>query len=306
MSRAVERWWWAVLGVAAALAAACGDDGRGGSVRSVQPTIVATTSIWADVVANVTCDGLATVESLIPAGSDPHAFEPSLADRGRLDEAALVVANGLGLEEGIESTVEASEAAGTPVFRVGDHVEVIDYSGGGVDPHVWMDPIRVADALSPLADSIVAATGLDADAVGSCVKSYHGELVAIDGRIEESVAAIPESDRKLVTNHDSLGYFADRYGFEVVGTVIPAPSGLAQTNPAQLEELAEVVDQTGVGVIFADSGHSADDAEAVAARVAGVEVVPLPSGTLGEVGSGAETYLGLVRTTSGRVTTALR
>ena len=91
----------------------------------------------------------------------------------------------------------------------------------------------------------------------------------------------------------------------MIGTVIPAPSGLAQANPAQLEELATVIEQTGVDVIFADAGHSTDDVDAVASRVPGVDVVSVPSGTLGEDGSGSETYVGLVLTTSELVTTAL-
>jgi zinc/manganese transport system substrate-binding protein len=151
----------------------------------------------------------------------------------------------------------------------------------------------------------VADAGLDADAVDACVESYTAELAAVDAEIADLVAEMPEDARLLLTSHDSLSYFADRYGFEVIGTVIPAPSGLAETNPAQLEELAELIDETGVRAIFAETQHSTDDAEALAERVGDVEVVTLYTGTLGEPGSGADTYVGFLRTNAGLVADAL-
>ncbi|MYB09648.1 MAG: hypothetical protein F4Y28_06680, partial [Acidimicrobiia bacterium] len=123
-----------LLAVLALIAAGCGndddDDGTG------VPTVIATTSIWADVAANVACDGLAEVSTIIPPGGDPHAFQPSLSDRGNMEDAALIVANGLLLEEGLEDTIDAVEEAGTPVFRVADHVSVIEFgSAMGHDDH---------------------------------------------------------------------------------------------------------------------------------------------------------------------------
>ena len=118
------------LGVLALLAAGCGDDGEATAAGGSAPVVVATTSIWADVLANVACDGDVDVRTLVPAGADPHRFEPSLADRALMDDAAVVIANGLLLEELLEDTLEAVENAGTPVFRIGDHVPTITYSFG--------------------------------------------------------------------------------------------------------------------------------------------------------------------------------
>ncbi|MEQ8717402.1 MAG: metal ABC transporter substrate-binding protein [Acidimicrobiales bacterium] len=329
------------------IGAACGgnsDEGAGDG-----PVVVATTGIWADVVANVACDGLVEVVTIIPAGGDPHAFEPSLADRGAMDDSDLVVANGLGLEEGLADTIDASEATGTAVFEMADHVDSIptffdshdddhsdsdDHDGDGHgsdhsddddhgsdhgddddhgdehdhegdDPHIWFDPVRVAGALDDLGDAVVGAAGLDADAVAACVADYRAELEAVDAEIAAMVADLPESRRKLVTSHDSMGYFADRYGFTVVGTVIPAPSTLAQSSPAQLEDLAATIESTAVPAIFAEAQHSAADVEALASRVGDVTVVTLNTGSLGEPGSGADTYIGFLRTNAGAVTTAL-
>ena len=95
------------------------------------------------------------------------------------------------------------------------------------------------------------------------------------------MSSYPSGSRKLVTNHEALGYFADRYGFEVIGTVIPSPSSMAQTSPAGLEALAEIIEHEGIKAIFAETQHSVDDIEALAARVGDVDVVTLYTGSLG-------------------------
>ncbi|MYH44089.1 MAG: hypothetical protein F4131_10405, partial [Acidimicrobiaceae bacterium] len=117
------------MAVAALGAAACSGDpapeppGTGAET----PTILATTGIWADVVANVACDGLAEVEAIIPVGGDPHGYEPSLQDRARMENATLVVANGLLLEEALEDTLEAVAESGTPVFEFAEGMDPIPY-----------------------------------------------------------------------------------------------------------------------------------------------------------------------------------
>ena len=327
--------------VAALVVAACGDSGGSGPADSDDraggpdtPRVVATTSIWADVVSNLACGGIAAVETLVPPGADAHAFEPSLADRERLETASLVVANGLGLEGGLETTLEAVEAEGTPVVRVADHIAILpmsspeaaghdhedeatadtgepeqdhahDHEHEGEDPHVWFDPIRVAGALPALAEVLGSEAGLDPDAVDACLTAYGAELEALDAEIIEILAAIPQERRVLVTNHESLGSFADRYGFDVVGTIIPAPSTLAETSPGQLEDLAEAVEATGAPAIFVEHEHSSTQAEALAERVGDVSVVSLHTEALGEPGSGADTYVGFLRTNATAIADAL-
>jgi ABC-type Zn uptake system ZnuABC Zn-binding protein ZnuA len=346
----------AVLVVALALAS-CGDEGDGGTAGGAdRPTVVATTGIWADVVGNVACDGRVEVRVLIPEGADPHGFEPSLADRASLEDAALVVSNGLLLEEGLVDALADAESDGTPVFAVGDHVDTIDYlstdadhadtdhddtdhsddadhdhadhddtdhadhsdhddadhddadHGGdthGIDPHIWFDPTRVAGALPALGLALVEEAGLDPAAVDACVATYQAELDQLDRDIGRRVAAIPVSDRLLLTNHDALGYFADRYGFEVVATVSPTPSGLAEANPARLETLVDLIEDRGIRAVFAEAQSATDEAEALATRVDGVEVVELQTGALGPPGSGADSYIGLVASTAEAIAAAL-
>ncbi len=478
------------------VAAGCGSDsdsesgpvtGAAPSTTSAErPSIAVTTDIWADVVSNVVCGDLAEVTSLIPAGADPHRYELSLADQATIDDAHLVVSNGLALEESIEDVLETVAAEGV-LFEMGDHTDTIEYESltgessddhdhadddhadddhadddhadddhadeddhadddhadddhadsdddhadddhadedddhadddhadddhadddhadddhadddhadsdddhadddhadddhadddhadddhadddhadeddhadddhadddhadddhadddhadddhadddhadddhaddhsdddhadedahdhaHGVDPHFWFDPTRVAMTLDALVDVLVAETGLDRSAVESCAADYEQQLNDVDEEVSEILAGIPDARRKLVTNHEALGYFGDRYGFELVGTVIPVPSGMAEATPRHLAELAETIEHTGVPAIFSEVQHSDADAQALADRLDGVEVYTLLTGSLGPAGSGAETYLDFMRHNARTIAEAL-
>lgn len=288
--------------------------------------VVVTTSIWADVVRNLSCNALATVTLLIPPGGDPHAYEPSLAARAVLDSADLVVANGLGLEETLDDVLETVEAESTPVFRIGEHVDTLrnspsedhDNSPSGdhdnddqddarerVDPHVWFDPVRVSAALPALASALVAEAGLDPARVDTCLTAYQDQLEAAQADITETLSVIPQARRQLVTNHDAFGYFADRYGFEIIGSVIPSPSTLATTSAGQLEALAELIESEDVPAIFAEALYSTDDADALAGRVGNIEVITLYTGSLGDDSDHAGTYLELLKTNARLIAGAL-
>ncbi|MCP3939087.1 MAG: zinc ABC transporter substrate-binding protein, partial [Actinomycetia bacterium] len=314
---------WALLGALVTMvlfvASCSADDTPPGDVM---PTVAATTSIWADVVGEATCN-LVAIETLIPLGADPHAFEPSLADRHLMDSAELIVANGLFLEEGLHDTIESAHESGTPVFYFAEHVDTISYSAvdhdddhdddasdehgheSGDDPHVWFDPTVVAAALDDLAGHLIDDVGLAAVDVDRCVGAYQNRLGELDAEIEAIVDNIPPDNRKLVTSHDSLGYFADRYGFEVIGTVIPTPSGLAETNPAQLDELSHIIEAAGVRAIFTERQASDEDAVALADRLDNVAVVALHSGSLGDPASGADTYVSMMRSNARLIGEAL-
>ena len=325
----------AVLTTAALTAPACGANSSTGhpeqGTSAAAPTILATTGIWRDIVSSVACGGLAYVDTIVPSGSDPHGYEPSLQDRARMESAALVVANGLELEKGLEDTLEAVSESGTPVFEFAGGMDTIPFSfegaqhgeeeddgedeeedegereghGSGGDPHVWFDPHRVSEALPALARVLTTEVGLDAAAINACLASYLAELEAVDAEIAAKVEQLPAESRKLVTNHQALGYFADRYGLEVIGTVIPTPASMAQASPARLEELARTIEHEEIKAIFAETLHSLDDVEALAARVGDVDLVTLYTGSLGPSGSGAETYVGFLRTNADLIVDAL-
>ncbi len=265
--------------------------------------VVVTTTVLGDVAANVVGDS-AVVEVLIPLGVDPHDFQASARQVARMAEADLVVANGLGLEEGLGDVLASLGGDGHPVLLVGKLLGPLRLiEGRGPDPHIWLDPLRM-----------VAVTGLIAGALEQVAPEgrwrvnadrYTAELEAADAEIQAILAAVPEGRRMLVTNHDSLGYFAERYDFEVIGVVVPGGSTLAQPSSADLAALVRVIEQSGVPAIFAETTEPASLAESIAAEVEDdVAVVELFIGSLGGPGSGAETYIEMLLTDANRIAEA--
>jgi zinc/manganese transport system substrate-binding protein len=177
-----------------------------------------------------------------------------------------------------------------------------DDSSNGLDPHFWLDPLRVAAAAEVVADELAAITG---DAAWNADR-YVAELQTADEGIQEILGAIPGEARKLVTNHRALGYFADRYGFELLGTVVPGGSTLAEPSSAELAALVETIEREGLGAVFVETTETAALADAVAAEVDHeIDVVELYTGSLGEPGSGAETLIGMLVTNAELIAEAL-
>jgi zinc/manganese transport system substrate-binding protein len=291
-----------------------GGVGGGGADAGDSAAVLATTSIWADVASGVGCG--VEIPALIPPGADPHTFEPSLRDRGAVERAATVIANGLELEASVEPMLQtAAGEQGVDVIEMTIDIDVLsteeddteedeaeddEHPAGetppeddghahaeGGDPHVWQDPRRVAGTLDTI------ATALAANDISTCTDAYRAELVALDAEIEALLAAIPDDARVLVTSHDSLAYFADRYGFEIVGTVIPSTSTLVETNAADLAELAEAIEAHDVPAIFTEELESTADADALAERL-GVEVVPIVTDSLTD-DPATDTYVEMMR-----------
>ncbi len=284
-------------------------------------TVVATTSMLGEVVRAVAGDN-ADVEVLIPVGADPHDFSPSSQQVAALADADLVVANGLTFEGAFEDVIDSAEGANLvevaalvdpiPFAVEGDHGEreghdLDDGHGhdhGEFDPHIHMDPLRMADAADVVAAELTELDPTVDWATGAA--DFSDEMTALDARIVEILSAVPEERRVLVTLHDAMGYFADRYGFTVVGTVIPGGSTLAEPSSADLAELVHEIEEQDVPAIFAEGTVSATLGEAVGAEVGRpIAVVPLYVDSLGEPGSGADTLAGMLQTNATRIAEAL-
>jgi len=282
--------------------AACGSDD--GASADATPQIVVTTSILGDVVQQLVGDD-AEVEVVMPPNADPHDFAASARQAASMREADALVVNGLGLELGLDDTIAAAADDGVPVITATDAIDPLPL-GEGEDPHLFTDPVRMAAATELIADELVAAIpALDTPAGTARVAAYLAALDELDAEVEEQLAGIPADDRLLVTNHEVFGYFADRYGFEVLGAIIPGGSTLAEPSAAELADLVTVIQEQGVPAVFAEASSPARLADALAAEGADVDVVELYSESLGEPGSPGDSYLGMVRTNAERIAAAL-
>jgi len=257
--------------------------------------IVVTYSVLGSVVEQLVGD-LATVRVIISDGQDPHEFEPSAKDIESLNNADLVVANGLDFEEGLEQTIDQAVDSGVNVFMVGEHITVREMSKdedhghdedhaeeestettveseeehahGAYDPHLWLSPAAMLEMLPALADAISTATGAD---LTSQMASLQSELTALDTQIKETIDGIT---CELVSGHDELGYFADRYGCEVIGAIIPSFSTTSEASAGELAALKVEVEEHGVPAIFTGLGTSQDVADQLASEL-GVKAVTL-------------------------------
>lgn len=271
-----------------------------------RPAIVVSTSILADVVSELVGDQ-AEVSVLIAAGVDPHDFQLSARDAAAIRKADLLVMNGAGFEEGLEDAVDDASADGVPVVEAIAGVETLPLAKGEPDPHFFTDPVRMIAATRGIATAIVEhVDGIDATALERSAADYVAELEKLDDDIAAALAVLSDDERVLVTNHDVYAYFADRYGFEIVGTVLPAGSGDEVASAQQLAALATLIRARDVPAIFVDTSAPDRLAKALATEVGGdVDVVELHSESLGAPGSDAETYVSMMRTNARRIATAL-
>jgi zinc/manganese transport system substrate-binding protein len=269
--------------------------------------VVVTTTILADMVRNVVGDA-AHISVLIPSGADPHDFRASARQVAQMVRADLVVAHGAGLEEGLASVLASVAGDGANVLSLTPLLAPLSYNGGpAFDPHTWLDPLRMAAAAHLLANALAHICPREERNFRPAAAAYARRLRAADAQIQAVVATIPAGRRKLITNHDSLAYFADRYGFEVVATVVPGPSSARAPSSRQLARLVQLLDAAGVRAIFAETTQPATLALALAAEASGgVQVVELFTGSLGAPGSGADTLIGMLQTNAERIAAALR
>jgi len=278
-------------------------------------SVVATTNIVADVVRQVGGDSI-ELTTLMSIGIDPHSYVPTPADSAAIHDAHIVFASGAGLESDLEQVFESAGGDAVRVYLsdglqhrlVGGMLEE-DGDGhahkeGDSDPHVWFDVRNVIHWVETIEQALSALDPANAAAYQANAEVYTQELEELDAWVVEQVAAIPEANRKLITNHPSFGYLAGRYGLEQVGAVYPfSPS--AEPSARDIALLEDTIREYGVPAVFTESTVNPKLAEQVAADT-GVKLVALYSGSLGEPGSGAETYILLIRYDVGAIASALR
>jgi zinc/manganese transport system substrate-binding protein len=280
--------------VLAGLITGCGEAGGN------KHTIAVTTGIWADVVRHV-AGPVAEVDQVIPDGTSPHEFQLSAKDRARIEDDLLLVYNGADLEAGIPiSDIDA------PKFAMSDHVGPLQHfqgagsrihptaeeeAKGGDDPHVWMDPSRVARALPALAGELARLDPEHAAGYRARARAYAARVRRLDAGMRETLATVPPRNRKLVTSHDALGYFADHFGFQVIATPFPATGPEAEASAQTVHEVEDAIREARVPTVFAQETDNPEVLEGIATRT-GVRIEEdLPVEAPGDAG----TYIGMLR-----------
>jgi ABC-type Zn uptake system ZnuABC Zn-binding protein ZnuA len=265
--------------------------------------VIATTSIAGDVVGQVGGQAI-DLQTLMPLGVDPHTYEPTPRDIQAVAQADIVFVNGLGLEEtllprlvnagGHAALVSLSEGITPRVFRADStSASSMELEQGGVDPHVWQDPRNVIQWTENAAEALSRLDPAGEVGYRQRAQAYRAQLEQLDAEIQAMVGTVPPDQRKLVTDHDDLGYFADRYGFTIVGAVIPAYSTSAEPSARDISQLEDAVKKLGVKAVFV--GVEAN--QALSARVAqdtGVRLVPIYAASLSPADGPAPSYVKLM------------
>jgi ABC-type Zn uptake system ZnuABC Zn-binding protein ZnuA len=264
---------------------------------------VATTTQVADLVREVGGERV-DVSQLLQPSSDPHGYEPRPSDAQSLADADVVFKSGADLDEWlgdlIESsgngapTVELIQAVETIDGEPGDHGDEHDH-GDSADPHWWQDPRNAIAAVAAIRDALIAA---DRDGRGQYeanARAYTERLRRLDRRVAACIEQIPPAQRKLVTTHDALGYYAERYGIDVVGALIPSLSTAAQPSAGDTQALVDQIERENVRAIFPESSVDPKLERAVARETGATVGAALWADTLGPEGSDGATYIGSIQ-----------
>ena len=234
--------------VLVAAAAGCGSDSDSASDAKV--TAVATTTEVADLVRHVGGQRV-DVHGLLSPGADPHGYEPRPSDAASIVDAALVFKSGGEVDEWLDELVD-NAGGDADVVDLVESVRTIE-TDGETDPHWWQDPRNALLAVAAIRNALAAADPDGRKIYERNAAAYSRELRRLDEQISACIAKVPAARRKLVTTHDSLGYFAQRYGIEVVGSVIPSLSTQAQPSAGDIADLVDQVRDEGVEAVFPEA-----------------------------------------------------
>ncbi len=254
---------------------------------------VATFSIVGDLVKNVGGDKV-DLRVLVGADGDAHTFEPTPQDSIALAQAQVIFENGLHFEPWLDDLYTSSPSH-APRIVVTEGVEPI-VLGNEPDPHAWHDVSNAMVMVERIRDGLMAADSSNSAYYKENAEKYLAEVAKTDHGIIDALKDIPDSHRQLVTSHDTLRYFAKRYGFTIIGTAIEgATTEATEPSASQMAQLVETIKNSGVKVVFAENTHNPKLLQSLSAE-AGVTLAPrLYTDALGPIGSEGDSYINMMR-----------
>lgn len=278
-----------------ALAPACSSAGGGFESQAAGDTpvqAVASFSVLGEVLATVGGDRVST-ETIVPVGGDPHSYEPRPTDVAAISEADLVVDNSLGLSPWMPPL--ASNIDGT-LLEVGQRVDtqLAEDDTGRTDPHIWLDPQLLAEVGDVIADELARIDPAGADGYRQRAQELHADLDELDAEIAETLSAVPDDQRLLASYEYAYSYFARAYDLEIVGSVIGATTE-EEPSAAKVRRLIDLVDERGVPAVFPQRGEPTNVIGRVARDSSAVLGPPLYVDSVGEPGTDADSYAGMMR-----------
>lgn len=268
--------------------------------------VLTSTTFLADIAQNVAGDRL-KVESLLPFGADPHAYQAAPSDVAKIAESDLLILNGIEYEHFIESLLE--NAGGERLIVTasdGLHANMMEEDGAEVgDPHMWLDPNRVVKYVENIHDGLIKLDPAGAKIYKANAETYTSQLKDLDAWIVEQVNQIPSERRLLVTNHEAVGYFAEQYGFSVIGAVIPSLSSDAGTSAQEMATLVDLIKSSSAPAIFLGEVENSDLADQIAGETGARVVNDLYLESLTE-GAPAGTYIDMMKHNMTQIANALK
>ena len=299
-----------IAGTMAVLLAACGSGSPTTTTGAADKKllVVTTTTQLADFVRTIGGDHV-EVYGIGKPNVDPHDYEPTPADITQIAHADLVVKNGVGLEKWFDSTVNNNADEHTAVVdsSVGISLRQQTPTAKTPDPHIWQSLVNAKIMVANISQALQTAAPQHKDDFVLAERAYDAQIDSTTFDIQQSIASLV--NRKIVTDHDALGYFIDEFGLQYVGSVIPSFDSSSDLSTAQVNDLVAKVKAQGVKAVFAEQSLPARAVETLASE-ANVKVVEGPdaiySDTLGPSGSDADTYLKMMRHNTDVIVNALR
>ncbi len=279
--------------MASVLLIGCQEEEEAEEGETPRVSVVVSLAIFADFARQVGGDRV-DVSTLVPAGADPHTYEPGPSRVAKLTKADLVIVNGLGLEAALEDVVEENTSSSAILVELAEGLPVIDKN-----PHLWLDVLNAIAYVEHIRDALAEIDPAGADTYRANADGYLAELRTLDEGVAAAIDSIPPERRKLVTFHDAFPYLARRYGLEVVAVVVASPG--KEPSAKDVANLVDAIAAEDVPAVFKEPQLNARILE-LAADDAGVEVCTLHSAALDKK---VNTYAKLMRFNAKELTRCL-